>query len=611
MTFDATLSQSTTEIAEQASTPNSDTHAEAEEVRFVSPNEIEIIPERNPRRTRSKTEVDEMRESIRRRGVMQSVMVRPNPNPDTDKPYELIAGYTRMALALELGIEKVPALVRQVSDDQILEFAAIENIVRSDMTPMDEGMAARNLMSEGKDADEICKLLGWNPTFLKGRIQLTHCIDEVAQALCDKQINIGHAQLLSGLRPESQKNALAVIVQHNLTVDQLREKIDQLSLRLKAAAFDLTDCATCPHNSSTQTSLFADTTSLAKARCLNKACFEKKTQEHLTSVKAELAESYHKIAFTSEVPTGATTVVVAGGPHGVGEQQAQACTECQHFGALIDNALGSKAAVTEHVCFNLKCHNEKVAAHKNIIATDAQQDQTTSKGETNNDSGAMPAGAKGSNKQSASENGKAKQTKSPAKTAIPKKILEQHHQIHRKAAAETAQNERKLALIGSILCLIRDAKVTLPKTPKDWPVSISDGKSARKAAELLDTQPVEALEKLQTKLVSQMVLKAQGNFGGENEGDVFGGFAHWIAESRQSDLSAYFTMSAEYLSAFTKPMIESRLKAAGFDKHYDQTHGDKAFDALMKGNKGDILKAVKESDFNFSGFIPEGLALSK
>jgi len=577
---------------------------------IVNPNDIEVIQSRNPRRTRSESEVAEMRESIRAKGVMQSVLVRPNPNADSDKPYELCAGYTRTLLALEVGLTGIPALVKNLTDAEALEAATIENVQRADMAPMDEGQAARNMMAQGMDADEVCTVLGWTKTFLEGRIQLTHCIDEVSQALCDKQIKVGHAQLLSGLREESQKSALAVILKNNLTVDQFRDKLNQLSLRLSAACFDLTDCATCPHNSSTQTSLFGDAESLGKARCLNKACFDSKTDEHLASVKANLAESFHKVALSHEVPTGTTTVIVERGPHGVGAEQAQACAGCKHFGATIDSSLGSKAAVTESVCFNLKCHAEKVADYKNVIATDAAQaNEPAEAGDTK-----ATGTAKGGEKPAAKTTTKApanKKAAKPASSAIPRKIVEQHHKIHRQAASAIAATDEKVTLIGSIICLLRDAKAELPKKPEGWPMSISSGENAMKAAKMLDTQPVENLQKLQNQLVRQMLAKSTGGFGGENEKDVFGGFAHWVAQERKADLTKHFTMDSEYLSAFTKPMVEQRLKTSGFDKHYDTEKGEGEFAKLMKGPKGNIIKAVKESTFDFKGFLPEGLALDK
>ncbi|ARM86157.1 PRTRC system ParB family protein [Marinobacter salarius] len=610
MTLDTAPQTQDAEVASGGYSTNTVQHTD-DQIIIVDPNDIEIIEARNPRRTRSKTDMDEMRESIRTKGVMQSVLIRPNPNTEeSGKPYELAAGYSRTLLALEVGVSGIPALLRNMTDAEALESASIENIARNDMTPMDEGHAARNMMAQGADAEEVCRILGWTKTFLDGRIQLTHCTDEVSQAFCEKQIKLGHAQLLSGLRDEAQNNALKAIIKNSYTVDQFREKLDQLSLRLKAASFDLTECATCPHNSSTQTSLFGDAESVGKARCLNKTCFDKKTEAHLESVKADLAESFHKVAFSHEIPTGTTTVVVERGANGVGTEQAEACKGCQHFGATIDSALGSKAAVTKNACFNLKCHGEKVADNKNLIATDANQEGEAAKPEAKASGGAeQPA-----NTDKTASTGKApakKKEAKPASSAIPKKIVEQHHKIHRTAASSVAADDEKLTLIGGILCLIRDAKVELPKKPEGWPMSISDGANAAKAASLLDTLPVEKLHKLQNGLVRQMLAKSTAGFGGENEKDVFGGLAQWVATSRNADLTKHFTMDSEYLSAFTKPMVEQRLKASGFDKHYETDTGEGEFKKLANGKKGDLIKAVKESKFDFAGFLPEGLSLSK
>lgn len=571
---------------------------------------IHVRENHNPRRIRSAAALSELRESIREKGVMQSILVR--PHPELIGEYELVAGETRFTLSKEIELNTIPAVIRNLTDEELLAYAIDENDKRQDMSPLDEGRAAQTLLAAGKDKAEVCRVLGWKPAFLEGRIQLTHCCEEVGQALADEQISLGHAQLLSSLREPSQKAALGAILKTGMTVDEFRTKLASMSLMLKTACFPTADCNTCPHNSSTQATLFADSKSMEKARCLNKECFDNKTQTHLDSLKAELAESFHKVAFVSEIAAGTSTIIVENGPHGVGEEQAAACQGCEHFGATVDDSTGARANVTRNVCFNLPCHTKMVKAHKaSLIATDAapapaDQDSTPKETPTNppaNDQATKPAATNTAGEPKAPK----KKKPAVAKSAIPSSVVDQHHQIHREAAAAYAIGDTKVAMIVSILSLMSEARVKPDSTPKDWPQFLT-GENRAKAAAMLDNLSMEQLTKLQCQMAAKLLNGSKAG-DGQNEKDAFGSLALWTATSRKADLTKHFTMSADYLDKFTKPMIAQRLKEAGFDTHYEKTHGEKSFAKLVAGKKGELIQAIKDSDFDFSGFLPEGLAL--
>ena len=584
------------------------------ESEIIELSRIHKKPGHNPRRIRAKADMDEMRESIRDIGVIQAILVRPHPEKEGD--FELAAGETRYDLSLEVGRTKIPVIIMAMTDDEMLVYGTTENLQRAEMSPIDEGSAAQNLLAQGKDKDEVCRIMGWKPAFFDGRIQLTHCVDEVSQSLVDGEIDLGHAQLLSGLREESQKNALKATLKNNMTVEQLRNTIAQLSLTLKAAPFDLTDCQTCPHNSSTQASLFADSKAMGKAKCLNKTCFDKKTTAHLESVKTDLAESFHKVAFSNEVAQGTTTVIVSTGVHGVGEEQAKACESCEHFGAIIDSAMGSKAAVTKNTCFNLPCHTKMVQENREVIATDAapeteKADTTaeTPKGDTGKAEPKADTGKAATSKPQAKAKPEAKRPK-VAKSAIPKKTVDQHHKVHRVAAATHISADDKAVLIVSLISLMADANVEPDTKPEGWPISLS-GDNRAKAAAMLDTLDIEKLQKLQRKMAAKALYKAKSSYGGENEKDPFGSLALWVAKSRKVDLTKHFTLDHEYLEPFTKPMIAQRLEESGFVADYNKANGEKAFSKLAGGKKGDLISAVKDSEFKFDGFLPEGLKLEQ
>lgn len=549
----------------------------------------------NPRKTRSAKQTEALRESIRAKGVMQSILVRPHPTEAG--LYELVAGQTRFDLAGEVGLPTIPATIRQITDAEMTEYAATENVQRFAMSPMDEGDAAKKLLTEGHTKDEVCLIMGWNSQKLDGRLQLTYCIDSVRQALADEKIGIGHAQLLSGLREQAQPSALKVILNKGLTVEGFRNLLDDLSFKLASAPFDTADCAACPHNSSTQATLFDANT--GNGKCLNKACFTQKSEEHLQAQKEELAESYNTVKLSSEVAQGSTTIVVANGNQGVGQEQLNECAKCEHYGAVIDTALGNRAKVTASTCFNLACHKEKVKAYQNLIATDAAPATGT------------PAATTGSGQSASTGTAKPAAKKAKAsKPATPKAIVERHHKIHRKAAADhlRANKDARTAQIVMLLALMQEANITPDPKPEGWPTQLS-GANRAAGAKALDTLSDDELARLQLRVASKALEASTGGFG-ENNSDTFGSMAEWYSSTREADLTKQFTMDAEYLKAFTKPVIQQLLEAAGFAKHYDtQADDKKAFATLMKGKKGDILKAVEDSDFDFSGFIPDDLKI--
>ena len=578
------------------------------DVQILDLNCIHTRPGHNPRNLRSQDEVSDIRESIRKVGVLTPILVRPHPEKTGE--YELVAGETRYLLSIEVGHETIPVLIRDIKDSEMVEHAMVENLYRQAMSPCDEGRAAQKLIAEGYTNEEVCTTLGWKPNMLRSRIQLTYCVQEVGQALMDKTISIGHAQLLSGLRDSVQPKALMLILKKGLSVDDFRAELDQLSLRLSTASFDTSECAACPHNSSTQASLFDAQTS--SGRCLNKPCFEQKHKDFLEQTRDDLAESNNRVAFSEEVAKDTTRIIVSTGKTGVGQQQISACNTCADSGAIIDTALGNRAKVTQGVCFNPACHSEKVAAYQHAIGADTE---TTD--QTPNDAGdsidaitttsAAPQAKAATGKPASPQKG---EPAKPKRSAIPSKIVEQHHRVHRTAAANhlSTEKDRRAARIVAILALLNDCHQKPEGLPEGMPKTYS-GVDRAKAAVRLDTLDDAALDDLMLALTSEALNKASRG-DGSNGSETYGALAEWYSATRSADLTKHFQMNAEYLSAFTKPVIGELLTESGFAKAYNgQKDDEKAFDALIKGKKTDILEAVKASKFDFQGFIPKPLKI--
>lgn len=545
----------------------------------------------NPRRFRSVKRMAEMEESIRMEGVLQPIIIRPNPSKEGW--YLVVAGETRYTLAVRVGLRTIPAIIKDLSNEEAFSIATIENVQRQDMNPIDEGAAAKRLLIANKgDKTEVCRILGWSAKKLDSRILITHAVDKVAQALVDEVISLGHAELLCGLREEKQEAGLALIIKEGLTISATQERIAKAAVQLSNAIFDTGDCGSCSHNSSLQNSLFD--TNFDKARCLNPACFKEKTDHKLGEIKSELRDSYATVNLESEVAQGTYITLMDSGIHGVGIEQLEACQSCSSFGCLIKTSIDAKGAVLHSQCFNIPCHTQKVGEYQTLIASDAPVTEPL------RDSQLSPA-----------EKPKKTTEKKAKADDLPQKIVDANHAAFRSAAASMAAQNIQIAKIMSILSMMADGSVQLDKKAKDWPMGLSNGRDRAKAFAILTRLPVDKLDALILKLAGLMLLKSKTSHGNPKlpESDTFGGLAMEVNNFALPDMRMHFTMGVDYLEPHTKPVVSRYLEQSGFAAFYDSMHEAGAFKKLAGGSKKEMLEAVSKSGYSFEGYLPDALKL--
>jgi ParB family chromosome partitioning protein len=173
---------------------------------------------RNPRRAFTETELNELTESIRERGIIQPIVVRAARGaPDS---YEIIAGERRWRAAQRAGLHEVPVAVVEATDAQALEFAIIENIQRADLNPIEEAAGYLALMEEFHHSqDDVAQIVGKSRPHVANTLRLLKLSDQVKAMVQAGQISAGHARLLVG-----QPNALEIakdIVARGLNVRQV------------------------------------------------------------------------------------------------------------------------------------------------------------------------------------------------------------------------------------------------------------------------------------------------------------------------------------------------------------------------------------------------------
>jgi ParB family transcriptional regulator, chromosome partitioning protein len=192
------------------------------EVKQADPplNEIDIdriVPNPSqPRLNFDEQHLEELAESIRKNGILQPVLVRPFNNG-----YQLIAGERRLSAAQRAGLLKIPAVIRDVPDENLLELALIENIQREPLNPMEEANAYQRLLETTSSTQEqIAERLGKDRSTVANSLRLLKLPQPVASLVSDGKISPGHARALlaSNANPSEMSKFAASIIEKGLSV---------------------------------------------------------------------------------------------------------------------------------------------------------------------------------------------------------------------------------------------------------------------------------------------------------------------------------------------------------------------------------------------------------
>ncbi|NJD60483.1 MAG: stage 0 sporulation protein J [Anaerolineales bacterium] len=192
---------------------------------------FEMLPirsiSRNPRQPRSQMDQEELTElsaSIKENGILQPLIVTPSGEPGR---YTLIAGERRLLAAGMAGLDSVPAIIREASEQERLELALIENVQRADLTPLEAAEAYRQLADDfSLSHEQIAQQLGKSRVAITNTLRLLKLPDDVRQALADGVISEGHARVLLSLPSEAAQSAvLQAIIKHELNVRKTEDLI--------------------------------------------------------------------------------------------------------------------------------------------------------------------------------------------------------------------------------------------------------------------------------------------------------------------------------------------------------------------------------------------------
>lgn len=297
-------------------------------------------------------------------GVIEPVIVREHPTRQGF--YELIAGERRCLGAHHLYGDDydMPVVVREATDAEARALSIIENAEREDPTEIEEAKGAAQLLAfHNGDKAKTTAQLGWrDPKKLDRRLLLLGCTAKVRTALIEKQIYVGHAELLSGLDPEWQDKVLPQVIEHKVSVEVLKKQLGQFSKSLADAIFDTAVCVGCQHNSAQQSGLFD--ASIGEGRCLKPSHYEELTMAAVREIARPLQDKYPVVRIFKNGDGFIPLHLKAEGEVGVGVEQYASCKGCANFGCSVSAVAGSYGAVEESLCFDAQCHSTKVAERR-------------------------------------------------------------------------------------------------------------------------------------------------------------------------------------------------------------------------------------------------------
>lgn len=275
----------------------------------------------NPRKSFNEVELNELANSIKQHGLIQPIVVRLIKTGN----YEVVAGARRFRALKLAGLKEIPAVIKELTDEQALEVQIIENLQRKDIHELEEAEGFQNLLNTGKyDVQAVADKFGKSHTFVYQRLKLNNLIERVKTLFYDNFLTHGHCFLLCRLTKEKQDLALRHLVYTNCTAPwedidkrpelksneprtfgQLKQwinentEVDLSSAPFKldisfsiheqefsksgalksGSAYQIVPCMECPKNSSNNNVLWPEYND--KAICTDKSCYDKKVQQFM------------------------------------------------------------------------------------------------------------------------------------------------------------------------------------------------------------------------------------------------------------------------------------------------------------------------------------------
>ncbi len=247
----------------------------------------------NPRKSFDETSINELAENIKQQGLLQPITVRVIPGKQILLPkklsgktcYQIVCGARRYKACIKAGIKEIPAIIREMTDEQAFDAMITENLQRKDVEPMEEARAFGELHNRGTSFEDLAARFGKSVSYIRLRIKLNDLIPEFVEMLDKSELQLSHAQEFCKLNADYQKEIFEKRYSekaenwNNWTdkpLKEIRRYLQSDFKNLDNAIFDITECETCEFRCGIN-ALFQEYES---NKCTKPACFEDKTFHH-------------------------------------------------------------------------------------------------------------------------------------------------------------------------------------------------------------------------------------------------------------------------------------------------------------------------------------------
>ncbi|RGK87146.1 ParB/RepB/Spo0J family partition protein [Bacteroides uniformis] len=247
----------------------------------------------NPRKNFDEKSLAELADSIRQQGVLQAIGVR----PIAENRFEIVFGERRYRASQIAGLEEIPAVILDISDETAEEMAVTENLQRKDVTPIEEANAYQKLIESGHhDVQSLAVQFGKNESYIRTRLKFVSLIPEIAQLLEQDELTISVATEICRYGEDIQhdiyekhlKEGLLYNSWRGMKASEVAKNIERsYTTDLKRYFFDKTVCLSCPHNTNNMM-LFCEEGSCGN--CANRKCLEEMNASYLAEKAIQLME---------------------------------------------------------------------------------------------------------------------------------------------------------------------------------------------------------------------------------------------------------------------------------------------------------------------------------
>lgn len=206
-------------LISETSTANNEEFREIE-IDLIEPNNLQ------PRTKFDEQQLDELASSIKENGIVQPILVR----KINGARYQIVAGERRCRAAQRAGLTRIPAIIRDIADDKMLELALIENIQRQELNPIEEAHAYKRLIDTlGLTQETVAQRVGRDRTFVTNYLRLLRLPEDIQHLVEENKLSMGHARtLLSIDDPDRQRNLAKNIIERGLSVRETERMIKKV-----------------------------------------------------------------------------------------------------------------------------------------------------------------------------------------------------------------------------------------------------------------------------------------------------------------------------------------------------------------------------------------------